>query len=167
MNNFQRYITSTIQKMESKYRISTDIELSDGTIASMTASRTHFSWKGLVLISQHILIVQMENPTVSDFKQLFEAGYNFAKETNRIPLLRGMQFGYMVIPVIVTSNPSDDLINYAQSAPENRWCIFDFPVLLDLVTNNVHYYQQTSFWGAFFFSDLRKIASKYLTPIMP
>lgn len=166
MSVFQGYIDSTIQKMSSKYRISNNVELSDGTVSTMTASRTCFSWKGLVIQSQHILIVQMDKPSVYDFKQLFESGFTFAKKTNRVPLIRGLQFGYMVIPVIATSNPSDELIKYVESPPEKHWCIFEFPVLINLESGKTYYFQRTAFWGAFFFSDLRNIAQKYLTPVM-
>jgi hypothetical protein len=83
------------------FKVSRNVELSDGKKADIAASRTYISWKGLVILSQHIVVRHIDNATQDDAKALFKAGFRFGKKANWVPLLRGLQFGYMVIPVIV------------------------------------------------------------------
>lgn len=151
---------STVEKnlSSSPFRVSREVLLPDGTAADLTASRTTFSWKGLVILSQHLLLRHVASATASDFYALFESGFRYAKKVNRVPLLRGLQFGYMVVPCIAVDSATPDLITFASSRPRKHWCIFEFPVLHDLSTGQTHYFQDTAIWGAFFFSDMRSLA---------
>src|SRR5258708_22823304 len=87
------------------YKVSREVALLDGPVAKVAASRTYFSWNGLVILSQHIVVRQLDNARTQDLQELFEAGFRFGKHANWVPLLRGMQFGYMIIPIIVCTNP--------------------------------------------------------------
>ena len=141
----------------SGFRVSLDVTLPNNTTADVAASRTKFSWKGLVVLSQHILLRHAPTPTVADFHTLFDNGFLYAKRVNRVPLLRGMQFGYMIIPCMAADSVTPDLIAYAISCPRKHWCIFEFPVLYDLSTGQTHFFRGLAAWGAFFFSDMRSI----------
>lgn len=144
------------------FRVARNIELPDGETAELFASRTRFSWKGFVILSQHLCVQDRhgEDVTANDAKDLFEACFRQAKKVNRVPLLRGMQFGYMVIPCIVLSNADPKLIEYVEGKPRKRWSLFEFPVVVDRFSHKIHFCRQTALWGAFFFSDLRKLVEK-------
>lgn len=163
MIDFDSFLEKTKQSMASKYRVSLSVDLPDGSTADLTASRTYFTWKGLCILSQHLFITRMDNAQVDDMKKLFETGFDFGKGINRVPLLRGMQFGYMIVPIIATSNPSKALLEYAVSQPRKHWAIFEFPVVLDLESGEAHYFRQKFvWWGGFYFSDIRKVVSRYI-----
>ena len=153
-------LLSTVERnvSSSRFRVSRDVSLPDGATADLAASRTTFSWKGFVIISQHLLLRHLPTATVADFHALFDSGFLYAKRVNRVPLLRGLQFGYMVVPCIAADSATPDLIAFASSRPRKHWCIFEFPVLYDLSTGQTHYFQKTAMWGAFFFSDMRSLA---------
>ncbi len=87
----------------------------------------------------------------------FEAGLSYGKSVNRVPLLPGMQFGYMILPCLAVDKADADLIAFVSSAPRQHFSIFEFPVVLDLSTNEMHCFRGTAPWGAFFFSDLRTL----------
>ena len=139
--------------------VSRNVELPGGPVVDWFGSRTYFSWKGLVLISQHVAVRDYGDTaaTPADARALFDAGFRQAKKVNRVPLLRGMQFGYMVVPCLVVAAADMALIEYAESLPPRRWCLFEFPVVIDRGAGQVHYYGRTAMWGAFFFSDMRKL----------
>jgi hypothetical protein len=141
----------------SQFRVSHDVLLPDGSTADLAASRTTFSWKGLVIISQHLLLRHLSSATAADFYALFDSGFLYAKRVNRVPLLRGMQFAYMIVPCIAIDSVTPDLALFASSRPRKHWAIFEFPVLYDLSTGQAHYFHETAMWGAFFFSDLRSL----------
>lgn len=164
MAEFSEFVSAIEERMRRgrKFRISRDVRLPDGSTASLTASRTYFSWKGLGILSQHILITDVENPTVEDSIKLFEAGFRYAKKINRVPLLRGMQFGYMIVPCIASTTIGEALVHYASATPQKHWSLFEFPVFYDLSSNEIHYFRGTPLWGALFFSDLRNVVREYI-----
>jgi hypothetical protein len=141
-------------------RVSRQVQLPDGPMMDLFGSRTYLSWKGLVIVSQHVAVRECRGTaaTPADVKLLFNASFRQAKKVNRVPLLRGMQFGFMVIPCLVVATADRALIEYAESRPPKRWSLFEFPVVVDRSTGQTHYYNQTALWGAFLFSDMRKLA---------
>ena len=155
-NNLQRY----------GMRVSRDVDLPDGQTAEVFGSRTYFSWKGLVILSQHVCVQDCggTNPTPADAKALFDAGFRQAKRVNRVPLLRGMQFGYIVIPCLIVGSATPALIEYAERRPAKHWSLFEFPVVVDRVSGHTHYFKKSAMWGAFFFSDLRKLVERCIAP---
>jgi hypothetical protein len=150
---------------EGGYKVSREVTLPNGPTAKIAASRTYFSWKGLVILSQHIVVQQLDNAKTQDIQALFESGFRFGKHANWIPLLRGMQFGYMIIPVIVGANPDGALVQYVSSSPRKHWSLFEYPVFVDSHNSETFSFQGTAVWGAFFFSDLRKVIEKYITSL--
>lgn len=163
-------MSSTVQILEKisialengPFKVSRNIDLSDGKKADVAASRTYFSWKGLVLMSQHIIIRHVNNATINDVKALFEAGFRFGKKVNRVPLLRGMQFGYMIVPVIVGESPDNDLVEAVSQAPPKHWSLFEYPVVVNQSTNQTVCFNGTAAWGAIFFSDMREVVDTYI-----
>jgi hypothetical protein len=152
---------------ESGYKVSRDLALPKGPVANVAASRTYFSWKGLVVLSQHIVIRQLDNANVQDVQELFEAGFRFGKKANWVPLLRGMQFGYMVVPIIVGTAPDTALVQYVSASPRKHWSLFEYPVVVDSRNWRTFHFQGTALWGAFFFSDLRRVVERYITTSLP
>ncbi|HPR65339.1 MAG TPA: hypothetical protein PK014_14110 [Thermoanaerobaculia bacterium] len=144
------------------FKVARNVTLSDGRRAAVAASRTYFSWKGIVLLSQHIVVRHIDQASLPDMKVLFDAGFEYAKKMNWVPLPRGLQFGFMVIPVLVGESPASDLVESVSKSPQKHFSLFEFPVVVDLATNQAHYFKGLSAWGAFFFSDLRKVAETYI-----
>ncbi len=161
--DFPQFLDSVEQRMHgTKFKVSRDVTLPDGNTVGLAARRNTFLWKGLVVLSQHILVTHKTAPTVADFQSLFRSGFEHAKKVNRIPLLRGMQFGYVVIPCIAGPSMDRDVVNHVTGQPEKHWSLYEFPVAVDLGSGETHYFRGRSMWGALFFSNLRALASDYL-----
>jgi hypothetical protein len=149
------------------FKVSRDIRLYDGQTADVTASRTYFSWKGLVIQSQHVIVRHIDNASRGDAMALFDAGFQFAKKVNTVPLLRGMQFGYMIIPVIIGKSPDPYLFEAVSQCPQKHWALFEYPIVVDLTTGRTSCFEGIAAWGAFFFSDMRQVADKYIKGSLP
>lgn len=147
---------------DSEYLVSRDVQLPGGGTAKIVASRTYFSWKGFVILSQHLVVCKMEQPTVADMQKLFQDGFHIGKKRNRVPLVRGLQFGYMIVPVIIADVVSDELIQHVSQHPKKHWCLFEYPVVCNANSKETYYFKGTSWWGALFFSDLRDVVSTYI-----
>ena len=161
--DFSQFLDSVEQRMHgTKFKVSRDVALPDGTPVSLAARRDVFLWKGLVVLSQHILVTHKTAPTVADFQSLFRSGFEYAKKVNRVPLLRGLQFGYMVIPCIAAPSMNGVVVAHVTGQPDKHWSLYEFPVAVDLGSGETHYFRGRSLWGALFFSNLRALASDYL-----
>lgn len=146
----------------SGFRTSRLVELPEGPVVDLFGSRTYFWWKGLVILSQHVAVRDDAGTaaTPADAQVLFDASFHQAKKVNRVSLLRGMQFGYVVIPCLIVAAADKALIEYAESRPPKRWSVFEFPVVVDRSTGRTHYCTQTATWGAFYFSDARDLVKR-------
>ena len=156
MNTYNDLLRTTERNLSaSRFRISRDISLANGMTCDLAASRMSFSWKGLVILSQHLLLRHAPTATPADFYAFFDDGFRYAKRANRLPLFRGLQFGYMVVPFIAVDAATPELITFVSSRPRRHWALFEFPVLHDLSTGRTHYFDETAVWGAAFFSEMR------------
>ena len=149
------------------FKVSRNVSLSDGNMADLAASRTSFSWKGFVFLSQHIIVRYIDRATQQHMKALFESGFSFGKKANWIPLLRGMQFGYLIVPVILTDNADRTLMESAAQRLAKHWALSEFPVVIDLANRHLAYFQGVAAWGTLYLSDLRDIVKAFTTGIQP
>lgn len=149
------------------FKVSRDVELSDGHKADIVASRTYFSWKGFVILSQHVVVRHIDGASQDDEKALFDSAFRFGKKANWVPLLRGLWFGYMIIPVIVGESPDPSLVDTVSQRPPKHWSLFEYPVVVDLSRSRTIYFSGSAIWGGFFFSDMRKIADTYIKGSLP
>lgn len=166
MDNFQNLLSTTEARLSSAgFRVSRSVALPDGNTADLTASRTAFTWKFFVVLSQHFLLRRASTCSIPEIQSFFDAGFRYGKRINRVPLVRGLQFGYMIIPCVAVENATPELIAYATSRPRKHWSLFEFPVVYDLSSGHTHFYRDTAFWGALYFSDMRSIVeSSLVTP---
>lgn len=157
-------LAASNQLVTLKFRLNLQPILTNDVTAHLAASRTVFSWKGLVLISQHVVISYQPDANALDLQKLFDAAFKYGKRVNRVPLLRGMQFGYIIIPCIVVDVATPEIIEYARTVPRKHVALFEFPVVHELSTNRTYFHQQTPFWGTLYFSDARSIVEAAIGP---
>jgi hypothetical protein len=144
------------------YSVSTNVRLDAGIMAAVAASRTCFSWKGFVILSQHVVIARYESAGVQEAEALFKSGFAHARRGNRIPLPRGCQFAFIVIPILVTARPSQELIAYVSKVPPKHWCLFELPTVLDPNSGVAAYYHGRVLWGGLYFSNMRNVISRFI-----
>lgn len=167
-----QYLNSVERRLtDSRFKVAREVALSDSRTARLAASRTKFSWKCLAVLSQHVIVVEMGQPEVADVRRLLDAGFEYAKKVDKVPLLRGF---YMIVPCIVSSGVSPEVIDLvtAQRAKLRRrwsgsgwrrWSLLELPVAHDLATGGTHYFTgRRSAWGLVFFKDLRSLAADHL-----
>jgi hypothetical protein len=145
------------------FTVARDVDLGAGAVAALVASRTTFNWKGLALFSQHLVVQRLTRPAPQDVEALLHRSFTVARKRNKVPLLRGMQFGFMVIPVIVADEVTQDVLDLVAQPPRKRWALTQLPVICEAASGNVHFYRGTPLWGGLYFSDLRALIARYVT----
>ena len=97
-----------------------DIPMSDGDTGT-SAFRIRFTWKGLVFLGQYAVLVERENVSIDDFTALYNEAFAQAQKTVPWWFYRGLQAGYLVIPIIATHSP------ILMATPGARILSFDDP----------------------------------------
>jgi hypothetical protein len=105
--------------------VSCPAELQHSARAELFASRTYsksIPGSAPVAVSQHVAVrdCTASDATPADVEALFEAAFCQAKKVNRVPLPRGMNFVYTVMPCLVVAGPDRSLIEYAERRPRKR-----------------------------------------------
>jgi hypothetical protein len=157
-----RFTTLLEERFKSKFRLKHNVELPLGTKVDLLASRVEFEWRAISFMSIHIGVKYIDAPTAGNFEVLYENIFSHAKRTNRVPLIRGLCFGYYVIPCIATTNINNNVVEYAMARPRKHWAIMEFPVLYDLSQEKAYYFRGTADWGAFIFPSLRRFVENYI-----
>ncbi|MGH8225466.1 MAG: hypothetical protein ACRER1_04860 [Gammaproteobacteria bacterium] len=147
------------------FRVRTGTQLGAPTIR-FVASKTIFILAGLLLASTHIVIMEKDEAKPHDIDNLFDSGFKLAKRINHVPLLRGMQFGYVVMPLIIGKNPDAESLLYAASAPVPHFGLAEFPVVVDLTRQQVAFYEGATKMGGAIWPSMQKIVMKHIEPLV-
>lgn len=163
MNSASELLVRIASNMaDAGFKVSHKVLLRDSTVAELAGSRTQFSWKSLTALSQHMVVRHFERPAVRDGEALFESAFRFGKRANRVPLIRGVQFGYVIFPVLLAEKPGHKILQKVAKPPAKRWALFEFPVVVDLSNGKAAYFQGTAKWGALYYSDFRRVIQEVI-----
>jgi hypothetical protein len=150
---------------KARFHIRTGAQLRAEPI-SFVASKTKFVLFGFVLMSTHIVVLEKDAATANDIEGLCDTGFKLARRINWVPLPRGFQFGYSILPLIVGKNPDPELLLCAASPPELRWGVSRFPVVVDLTENQVAFFEGFKKLGAAHWPILQKIVIEHIEPLV-
>lgn len=183
MNPVEHYLNGMHDRLEKdRFYVRRDVELPGGSYAWLAAARVHFSWNGLHLISQHIFARYSYEPTVEEMQRFYEAGLEYAQQHNQVPLLRGMNFGYMIIPCLIMEHeelvvdplappiPTVEsskrtrlsIMQYVAGPPRPHFAITELPVLYGLYSDKAHYYQGGRLGSTWLHPMARKLVTRYI-----
>lgn len=131
------------------------------------ATKTIFSFTGFGLLSINIIACEKDKAMPHDVDRLFEPGFKLAKRMNRVPLFRGLQFGYLVMPVIIGENPDKEVLFYSSSPPYcYRLAVLNFPVVVDLTDRRVVFFEGSTKWGAFVWPKAQDVVTTHIEPLI-
>lgn len=148
------------------FRVRTSVQLGTSQVSFM-ASKVFFMPVGFALLSTHVVALEKDEAKPGDIDIIFEIGFELAKRFNRIPLLRGMQFGYEIMPLIIGKNPHEETAMYAVSAPTMpKFGVQNFPIVIDVETCRPAFFEGFKMRGASFTLIAQKVVTKAIEPAM-
>jgi hypothetical protein len=179
---------------EAAYDISLNVELPPTVEAdvrhgyipmrpAIVASKFYFCWKALSYISQNIFVVEAPDAGVPSLENLSAAAALFSRQT-RSPLsyLSAMEKswlsmrlggtaprikargGYIVIPIILTKAPHQDLQARCAAKPRLMMPMFRLPAVIDSTDGAAYYYRGGAIWGGAILSEMRSVLSRLIVP---
>ncbi len=119
------------------------------------------AWKAISIISQTLVVSEVENAEADDLANLLAAGEYYSKR-KQLPFSSLWLGGYMTIPVVVTKNPDQALIAFAMAKPRQKWRRSHLSAVVDSDSGATYYYRGTGIFGAALFSDMRSALSRFI-----
>jgi hypothetical protein len=179
---------------EAAYNISLNVELPAvvesnvrqgyvPTRPAIVASKFYFCWKAVSYISQNIFVAEVPDAGVPSLDNLSAAAAQFSRQT-RSPLSYlsavekswlSMPFGgtaqqikarggYIVIPIVVTKAPHQDLLTRCAAKPRLITPMFRLPAVIDTADGTMYYYRGGAIWGGAVLAEMRSVLSRLIAP---
>jgi hypothetical protein len=74
----------------------------------------------------------------------------------------GLGSALVTYPVLVMSKVPDELSDFVRTWSPKHWSAFEFPVLLDAATRELHHYTDTPIWGMAYYQGFREEVARLL-----
>jgi len=179
---------------EAAYDISVNVELPPAVEAgvrqgyapirpAIVASRFYFCWRALSYISQNIFVMEVPDATVSHMESLSAAAAQFSRQTRApqsyltatekswlsmplggtAPRIKA-KGSYIVIPIVVTRKPQQDLLTHCAAKPRLIMPMFRLPTVIDCASGTVYCYRGGAIVGGAVLSEMRSVLSRLIAP---
>ncbi len=108
------------------------------------------------MVDRVFTFVEIEKLDQSTLLSYSAAAFNFANSNKSTPLPNGFFMCVFCFPVVLTEGLDPQLNNMIeQNDPPKHWAANEMPVVYDMASGRLAYYQRTPVWGAAYFSGLR------------
>ncbi len=102
----------------------------------------------------------LKDSTVANIKSFSSQsfGYAGANRSNKLP--PGLFGGFWAFSVIFVDQLQDSVRQVKNDCPPKHWSSSEFPILVELSTGKVTYFQGTPTWGMAYYAGFRQLASE-------
>lgn len=107
---------------------------------------------------------EIKEPTLANIRSFSNQVYGYAGQHKSNKLPPGLFGGYWVFPVAIVESISESVINAIQNeTPPKHWSSAEFPIVLDISSGKLYYFQGTPAWGAAYYGGFRQLASELVS----
>jgi hypothetical protein len=83
--------------------------------------------------------------------------FQFANKNKSAPLPNGLFMSVFCYAVAITEGLDPALAqSIRDTSPTKHWAAFEIPIVYDLTTNDLCYFQKTPIWGAAYYAGFRR-----------
>jgi hypothetical protein len=119
--------------------------------------RRKFSITKFGIVDTFCIVTHMKNEVTTGFISEFGSDAFKIALKNKFFLPRGLGAMAVVYPLIVANQVPETVANFlTQSHTPKHYASVEFPVIFDLSTQHLIFYQGTPVWGAAYYSGYRK-----------
>jgi hypothetical protein len=161
----QRYLDLVAGRLEAGgFELSRDVASGDREFA-LVARRRRVE-PGKMGIADTTLVFQtLRAVGQGALKDFSAAAFRLASRLGSGGPPRGLGKAVICYAVAVTEQIDDATIAGVRAqAPVKHWAANELPVVVDLSSNTLHYFQRTPMWGAAYYRGFRKTIERYLSP---
>lgn len=121
------------------------------------ARRSRFEISKFGMAEYFFTFAEIPNLTPDVLQNYSSAAFQFAMKNKTVPLPCGLFESVFCFAVAITADLNQQLAqNIGETAPIKHWSAFEMPVVFDLASSSLHYFEKTPVWGAAYYAGFRK-----------
>ena len=100
--------------------------------------------------------------SIQNIKSISKRMFKIALK-NKMWIPRSLGNGVFLFSVFILNNPSSEIKQFFNSYDPKHYASFEFPVLIDMASNEINFCQYTPMWGLVYYRGMRNTATKMLS----
>lgn len=129
------------------------------------AKRTRFQFEFSGFAEFFFIFAEFPTLDRAVLKEFSSKCFSYAKWHRSIPLPRGLFEGIFCFPVALCDNANHHVTKTIRSdRPPMHWAANEFPVIYNLKTQKLYYFENTPLWGYLYWDYLRTTIVTMLSP---
>lgn len=160
-DTFEAYVATVRERLRARGYEEFPGELAD--YRSVAFGKREGSLRALAVVDRVFVVARFGDPAPGTVREFSARGFEFGVD-RAVPLPRGLGSRPVVYPVAACLDPSAELRRWVGEYAPSRRGATEFPVVVDLADQRVHYYNDTPILGGNRYERCRKSASAFLDP---
>ena len=148
--NYNEYLSH----IQAKFSASDDVVIGQQNVRMLYEEKFELKWLATKL-KIFSFVAHAPHITAQDISLYSDACTTYALNAYK-GLPRGFQSGVTSFNVMVSEKVDAAAVAFAASRPKMRFAAFPMPIIYDLSTMKIFYYQETPMWGAIYYKYLRE-----------
>lgn len=126
--------------------------------------RSRFELSKFGMAENFFTFSEIPNLTREILVQYSTTAFKFANSNKSSSLPNGLFVATFCYAVAITANIDVQLTQYVKdTSPIKHWSAFEMPIVYDLTSENLFYFEKTPLWGAAYYNGFRKEIQRNLT----
>lgn len=122
------------------------------------AQRSEFEISKFGMAEYFFTFAEVPNLTPAVMQQYSGSAFQFSNNNKQVSLPNGLFAATFCFAVAMTENLSPETADVIRNTtPVKHWSAFEYPVVMDLVSGNLVYFEKTPLWGAAYFAGFRRM----------
>jgi len=157
MLNSNSWLQTTAQRLAANAFVPLTAEIYQAQGYKYVARRTRFEISKFGMAETFFTFAEIPNLMPDVLQQFSNASFRFAKSNKTIPLPCGLFEAVFCFAVAITANLNAQTAAYVrENAPIKHWSAFEMPVVFDLASGGLYYFEKTPFWGGAYYAGFRR-----------
>ena len=157
MINSDSWLQGVSQKLAANGYTSLPPEKYQAQNFKYSAGRSRFEITKFGMAENFFTFAEIPNLTQQIMMQYTNAAFQFANANKKVSLPNGIFVATFSYAVAITAHLNPQLAQFVrETMPTAHWGAFELPVIFDLATGELCYYEKTPLWGAAYYRGFRK-----------
>lgn len=164
-NSIEEYVATVKERLEfDGFNCQESVAYQDYTLRCV-AKKTRFELTKFGYSETFFCFAEIPSPTINNLQKFSSDCFKYAKEFRSIPLPCGLFESVWCFSVAIVDGIEMPVsLALRNEAPPKHWAAAEIPVVYDLSSNSLCYFQKTPVWGAAYYSGFRKMIELFLAP---
>jgi hypothetical protein len=121
------------------------------------AHRSRFEISKFGMAEAFFTFAEIENVQGPTLQAYSTTSFQLANKNKSAPLPNGFFMSVFCYAVAITEGLNPQLAqSISETAPVKHWAAFEIPIVFDLTTGQLTYFQKTPIWGAAYYAGFRR-----------